>query len=111
MEWGWNEWAMIVGGSLTLIAIIIFWTTSKYDLKGAALESAWQAARGRRTADNPTALDDKWNAIRNEATVTGKARRTVGTVVGHFIAQVLGVLATFMLLIGAILLIAGYWWR
>lgn len=111
MELGWNEWMMVAGGVLALLAIVIFWTTGKHDLKGAALESAWQAARGRRTADNPTALDEKWNAIRNEATVAGKARRTAGTVIGHFIAQVLSVVATFMLLGGIILLGAGYWWR
>jgi hypothetical protein len=111
MEWGWNEWAMAVGGIMALLAIVIFWTTSKYDLKGAAMESAWQAARGRRSADNPTALDDKWNAIRNEATVAGKARRTAGTVAGHFIAQFLSVVATFLLLIGIVIAAIGYWWR
>jgi hypothetical protein len=111
MEWGWNEWAMAVGGVMALLAIVIFWTTSKYDLKGAAMESAWQAARGRRSADNPTALDDKWNAIRNEATVVGKARRTAGTVAGHFIAQVLSVVATFLLLLGIVVAAIGYWWR
>lgn len=111
MELGWNEWVMIAGSVLVALAVIIFWTTSKYDLKGAALESAWQTARGRRTTDNPTALDEKWNAIRNEATTVGKAKRTAGTVIGHFVAQVLGILATIMLLVGAILIGVGYWWR
>ncbi len=111
MDMGWNEWTMAAGGVLVLLAIVIFWTTSKYDLKGAALESAWQAARGRRTADNPTALDQKWNDIRNEASMTGKARRTAGTVIGHFVAQLLGVVATFMLIGGAILAGIGFWWR
>lgn len=107
----WTEWLMIAGGVLVLISLIIFWTTAKYDLKGAALESAWQAARGRRTLENPTALDQKWNEIRNEATVTGKARRTAGTVIGHFVAQMLGVLATFMLIGGALMLAIGFWSR
>jgi hypothetical protein len=102
---------MIAGGVLIGLAVLIFWRTSKYDLKGAALESAWQTARGRRTADNPTALDETWASIRNEATMTGKARRTAGTVVGHFVAQVLGVVATVMLIIGVILTGTGYWWR
>lgn len=111
MELGWNAWMMVAGGGLIALAILIFWTTSKYDLKGAALESAWQTARGRRSASTPTALDDKWNAIRNEATAMGKARRTAGTVIGHFVAQLLSVAATFMLLIGAVLVGVGYWWR
>lgn len=111
MDLAWNDWTMLAGAVLSLLAVVIFWRTSKYDLKGAAFDSAWQAARGRRTADNPTALNEKWNAIRNEATVTGKARRTAGTVIGHFVAQMLGVLATFMLIGGVILLAVGYWWR
>lgn len=111
MELGWNEWTMIVGAGLIALAVIIFWTTSKYDLKGAALESAWQTARGRRSAASPTALDEKWNAIRNEASAFGKAKRTAGTVIGHFLAQLLGIVATIMLLIGAVLIGVGYWWR
>jgi hypothetical protein len=111
VDLGWNEWMMIAGGVLIGLAVLIFWRTSKYDLKGAALESAWQTARGRRTAANPTALDETWASISNEATMTGKARRTAGTVLGHFVAQVLGVVATVMLIIGVILTGTGYWWR
>lgn len=111
MDLSWNEWTMLAGAGLSLLALLIFWRTSKYDLKGAAFDSAWQTVRGRRSATSPTALDEKWNAIRNEATVTGKARRTAGTVIGHFVAQMLGVVATFMLIGGLILLAVGYWWR
>lgn len=111
MDLGANAWMMIVGGLLALLGIFIWRRTSRYDLKGAALESAWQTVRGRRTVENPTALDQRWNEIRNEATVTGKARRTAGTVIGHFVAQFLGVVAMVMLAAGVILIAAGIWWR
>ena len=111
MQLGANAWLMLSGGLLALLAIWIMRRTSRYDLKGAALESAWQTARGRRTADNPTALDQKFNEISAEATAVGKARRTASTVIGHFFAQVMGVVAMFMLLAGAILLALGIWWH
>ena len=48
--------------------------------------------------------------ITSEATVTGKAKRAAGTVVGHFAAQVLGVIAWVMIIASAALAAAGYFW-
>lgn len=110
MDLSWNEWLMLAGGIIAALGVIILWTTGKHDLKGAAIDSVWQTARGRRTADNPTALDMKWNAIRNEASVTGKARRTIFTVIAHFLAQLLAVAATIMVLVGIVMLGLGYYW-
>jgi hypothetical protein len=70
----------------------------------------WQIARGRRTAENPTAIEMMANEIGAEATVAGKAKRTAFTVAGHFIAQALSVMALFMLLIGAVLLGLAWFW-
>ena len=39
---------------------LIRWRVSRYDLKDAAIDSAWTLARGRRTAENPTALEAKY---------------------------------------------------
>ena len=74
-----------------MLAILIMWRTSRYDLKGAAFDSAWQVARGKRTAENPTEIEKRLGEITSEASVTGKATRAAGTVIGHFAAQVLGV--------------------
>ena len=84
---------------------------SAYDLKDAAIDSAWTLARGKRTAENPTALEAKYRDIQSQPTWTGKATRTAGTVAGHFIAQVLGVAALIMMLAGLALGVAGYLWR
>jgi hypothetical protein len=110
MEFGNNGWLAIWGGGLVLTAILIWWRTARYDIKGAAVESVWQLARGRRTADNPTAIEMMANEIGAEASVVGKAKRTAFTVVGHFMAQVLGVVALFMLLIGIVLLGLAWFW-
>jgi hypothetical protein len=105
-----NDWMMIWGAGLIVLAILIMWRASRYDLKGAAFDSAWQLARGKRTAENPTEIEKRLGEIASEASVTGKAKRAAGTVIGHFAAQVLGVVAWLMLLAGAALAAAGYFW-
>ncbi|MET0193654.1 MAG: hypothetical protein ABW200_09840 [Hyphomicrobiaceae bacterium] len=106
-----NTWVMLTGAALIGLGGLIRWKVSAYDLKDAAFDSAWTLARGKRTAENPTALEAKYRDIQNQPTWTGKATRTAGTVAGHFIAQVLGVAALIMMLAGLALGVAGYFWR
>lgn len=110
-ELGSNEWMMIWGAGIALLAFVIMWRVSRYDLAGAAFDSAWQVARGKRSAENPTALEEKLRDINAEASATGKAKRAAGTVIGHFAAKVANFIAIIMLLIGAGLVAAGYFWR
>jgi len=105
-----NGWLLLSGGALVLLAILIWWRTARYDIKGAAIDSAWQLARGKRTAENPTPIEAMVNEIGAEATHFGKAKRTAYTVAGHFVAQLLGVVALFMLLIGLVLIALGWFW-
>jgi hypothetical protein len=106
-----STWLMLSGAILVLLGCAIRWKTSAYDLKDATIDSAWTLARGKRTAENPTALEAKYRDIQNQPTWTGKATRTAGTVAGHFIAQVLGVAALIMMLAGLALGVAGFLWR
>ncbi|MBX9862819.1 MAG: hypothetical protein K2Y42_08705 [Hyphomicrobium sp.] len=110
-ELGANEWMMIWGAGLALLGVIIMWRVSRYDLAGAAFDSAWQVARGKRSAETPTALEEKYNEIAREASLTGKAKRTAGTVIGHFAAKVFNLIAMLMLLAGAVLIALGVYWR
>jgi hypothetical protein len=102
---------MIAGGLLILLGILILWRTSRYDLKGTVMDSVWQLARGKRTADNPTAIEAKMREIQAEATMTGKAKRAAGQVIGHFVAQALGVVALVAIGFGAILVAVGLFWN
>lgn len=106
-----NEWMMIWGAGLALLAALIMWRVSRYDLAGAAFDSAWQVARGKRSAEHPTALEEKYREIAGEASVTGKARRAAGTVIGHFAAKVFNLIAIVMLIVGGGLIAAGWFWR
>jgi hypothetical protein len=70
----------------------------------------WQIARGKRSADNPTPIEMMASNIGAEASHLGKAKRTAFTVVGHFMAQLLSVVALFVLLTGLVLLAVGWFW-
>ena len=106
-----SSWLMLSGVVLVLIGFVIRWKVSAYDLKDAAIDSAWTLARCKRTAENPTALEAKYRDIQNQSSWTGKATKTAGTVAGHFIAQVLGIAALILMLAGLALGVAGYFWR
>lgn len=106
-----NPGLLIAGVAVLLLGFLLWRRMSRYDLKGAAIDSAWQLARGRRTAENPTPIEAKLRDIGSAATVTGKARRAASTVIGHFVAQVLSLVALVMMLAGAALVAAGIWWR
>lgn len=108
---GLNEWLMISGVMLLLLGFVIMWRTSRYSLTEAAAESAWQVATGGRNAENPTAIEQKITNITSQETVSGKAKAAAGTVIGHFYAQVMGLISTIMMVVGVVLAGAGYWWR
>jgi hypothetical protein len=101
---------LLAGGILILLGILILWRTSRYDLKGALMDSVWQIARRKRSADNPTAIEAKLREIQAEATLTGKARRVAKQVIGHYLAQALGIVALVVIGFGAILVAVGLFW-
>ncbi len=111
MTLGTDGWLLVSGGILVALALLIWWRTGRYDIKGAAIDSVWKIARRRRTKDNPTAIEDMAHQIGSAPTHLGKARRTVFTILGHFIAQALSVAALFMLGGGLVLLVVGWFWN
>jgi hypothetical protein len=106
-----QKWLMLAGAALVLFGALLRWRVSSYDLKDAAIDSAWTLARGKRTAENPTALEAKYREIESQPTWGGRAKRAAGTVAGHFIAQVLGVVSLVMMLAGLAAILAGWLWR
>ncbi len=101
---------LVAGGILILLGTLILWRTSRHDLKGALMDSVWHIARRKRSADNPTAIEAKLREIQAEAPFTGKARRVAKQVIGHYLAQALGIVALIAIAFGAILVAVGLFW-
>lgn len=104
-------WLVLSGLLLIVLGAVIRWRTARYDLKDAAIDSAWTLARGKRTTENPTELENKFNEIRNQPTWAGRATKAAGTAAGHFISQVLAVVAVVLAVAGLALIAVGTFWR
>ena len=91
-------WLLVVAVALIALGVYIRWRTARYDLKDTAIDSAWSLVRGKRTAENPTALEAKLNDIRFQPTWKGRTIKAAGTVAGHFAAQWLGAVALALVL-------------
>lgn len=101
----------LAGIVLILLGIAIRWRAARHDLQDAMIDSAWQAARGRRSAESPTEVEKRLKEITSQAGAAGKVTAAASTVVGHFLAQAMAVVALLMLLAGAVLIAADIWWR
>src|SRR5688572_1459241 len=106
-----GRWLMLAGAVAVLMGMLIRRWAGRYDLKDAAMDSAWTLLRGKRTADSPTASEAKLRDIQSQPTWTGKATKTAGTAVGHLLAQIGQTLALVLLLGGVVLVGAGFFWR
>jgi hypothetical protein len=106
-----GRWLMLAGAVTIVVGMLVRRWAGRYDLKDAALDSAWTLLRGKRTAESPTALEIKLRDIQAQATWTGKATKTAGTAVRHFLAQIGQTVALILLLVGVVLVGAGYIWR
>ena len=58
-----STWLMLSGAVLVLLGMLIRWKVGRYDLKDAAYRIGLDAGRGKRTAENPTALEAKLRDI------------------------------------------------
>ena len=111
MSLGTNAWLMISGGALFVLGYLLWRWSSRYNLKDVAIDSAWHVVRGRRSSANPTPIEMKVAEIGAEGSVVGKSRRAAETVVGHFVAQLVGLIAIVLLLLGVVLAAVGFFWK
>lgn len=99
------------GAGLVLVGMIVRWWSARYDLNEAVLDSAWQTARGKRTSENPTEVEKRLKEITSQSGAAGKVTAAASTVIGHLVAQVLGLVSILMILAGGGLIAADLWWK
>lgn len=95
------------GLGLVVLGLLLRWRTARYDLKDKALSSAFQTVRGKRTNDNPTALEQELRDITSQASATDKATKIARKVAGHFVAQIARLIGLGLLLLGTVLVLYG----
>jgi hypothetical protein len=102
---------LISGTVLIVIGYLLRQVASHYDIKEILLCSAWQLARGKRTAETRTDIEERLSEITSAPTHLGKARRLGSNVVGHVVAPVLGLIGLLFIAGGLILYWLAYYLR
>ena len=111
MEFIDQHWLGVSGGVLILVGLLLRWRTGRYDLKDELIDSAWQVARGKRSAENPTAVEERLKDLAAQPGTTGKLRSAGGAILGHFLSQVFAVVALIMMLAGVVMIGLEFYWR
>ncbi len=103
----------LLGGGV-LLAIIgwLLWRwSSRHDLKGLAVDAAWQVARNRGRLATETELGNRLKAVQADASGVGKAKKVAGVAARHVAAQIAGLAGLAAMLGGAVLIGLAVFWK
>jgi hypothetical protein len=99
------------GGLLIILGILLFRWASHYDLKGLALDAAWQVAKNRGRLDVETDLGNRLKELQAEGSNVERARMVAGHAARHVVAQAMNVTALICFAAGAVLIAVAVWWK
>ncbi len=83
----------------------------RIDLKGAAISSAYAAAKGRTAPALPGQLKSQFDAVNAETSNIGRAKVVGGSLARHFIAKVVTLSSLASLVAGAVMIALSVVWR
>lgn len=109
MSLGQHPVLLVSGVALLLVAFVLWRIASRWDLKGMAVDAAWQLAR-RRQLDADSDLSRHWRELSADVSRRSQAKRVAGHAVRHFAAQVMTIAALVLALLGmAAIAFAVFW--
>lgn len=104
-----HPYLLAAGGILIICGLLLMRWASRYDLKGLALDAAWEVAKNRRL-DVETELGNRVKGLRDEASNAGRAKMVAGHAARHVAAQVASIAGVVALAAGALLIALAVWW-
>lgn len=106
-----HPYMLAAGGLLIIAGLLLYRWASRHDLKGLAVDAAWQVAKNRGRLDVDTELGNRLKEVRAEGSNVARAKMVAGHAVRHVVAQVLNVAALIALAAGAVLIGLAVWRR
>lgn len=109
-----NHPGLLAGGAvLAMIGVVLWRWAARHDLKGMAVDAAWQLAKGRGnlTAAADSDLGRKLQDLQADSSNVGRATKVAGYAARHFAAQVANVAGLVSMLGGAALIALAFWLR
>ncbi len=104
-----HPYLLAAGGVLIICGLLLMRWASRYDLKGLAIDAAWEVAKNRRL-NVETELGNRVKDLRDESSNTGRAKMVAGHAARHVAAQVATVAGLVALAAGALLIALAVWW-
>lgn len=103
---------LLAGGALLLLLGWMLWRwSSRHDLKGMAVDAAWQVAKNRGNLATETELGQRLRDVQADASSVGKAKKVAGYAARHFAAQVAGLAGLIGMAGGGALLALAIFWK
>ncbi len=102
---------LLASGVLLLVVggLLLRWA-GRHDLKGMAVDAAWQVARNR-SFNVTTDLGARIGELRADASHAGRAKRAAGMAVRHVAAQAASIAGVAAMLIGVALIAVALFWK
>jgi hypothetical protein len=96
------------GALLMLVGWRAWRWAGRHDLKGLAVDAAWQVAKSRGDLRAQTDLGDKWKELASDPSTSGRARKVAGHAARHVVAQFVGLGGLVGMLGGAGMIAAAF---
>jgi hypothetical protein len=96
------------GSLLMVLGLLLMRWASRHDLKGLAIDAAWEMAKNRRL-NVETDLGNRVKDVRDEASNVGRAKMVAGHAARHLAAQVASIAGLIALATGALLIALAVW--
>jgi hypothetical protein len=105
-----HPYLLAAGGLLIVCGLLLLRWASRHDLKGLAIDTAWEVAKNRGRVDVETEFGNRLKDLRAESSNIGRAKMVAGHAARHVAAQVATIAGLIALAGGAILVALALWW-
>lgn len=104
-----HPWLLGGGGLLLVIGLSLWRWASRHDLKGLAVDAAWQVAKNKGNLAVETELGNRLKDLQDDGSNVSRAKKAVGYGVRHVMAQVASIAGMIGMLAGAAMIAAAFY--
>ena len=96
------------GVVLLLVGLWLWLWSSRHDLKGLAVDAAWQVAKARGNLSTETEVGNRIKDLAADGSNVGRAKKAAGYAARHVLAQIASLTGVIGILLGAALVAAAF---